>query len=142
MTVPFRFETVLRVREAERDRCRISLVEQQQREALLVTDRQRIVTERLSVLDELRVIQDGNGWSADRVIHRRQQAEQLVVELTQIDAMLAEVAESLVRCRTELLESDVSVKSLEKLAGRHDTEQRRVEQIASDRDREDSWRAA
>ncbi len=142
MAVPFRFDTVLRVRETERDRCRMALVQEQRREAELLAERDQVSSERLVVLDELRVMHDSGDWPADRALARQQHAEHLAAELTRIENRLTEMAASLSRCRTELLEADTSVKALEKLAGRHEADQRRAEQTSAERDRDDSWRAA
>ena len=142
MAVPFRFDTVLRVREAERDRCRTALVQEQQRAAGLLAEREQFSSERLTILDELRALHDSGDWPADQALARQQHAEHLAAELSRIDGTLKDVAASLARCRTELLEADTSVKALEKLAGRHAADQRRAEQTSAERDRDDSWRAA
>jgi flagellar biosynthesis chaperone FliJ len=142
MAVPFRFDTVLRVREAERDRCRVTLVQEQQREAALGFERQRVTTERAAVLQDLCALEESAEWSAEQAITRRQHAERLSLELARIGTALADVAAALSRCRSELLEADTAVKGLEKLAGRHAADQRRSEQKSADRDREDAWRAA
>ena len=142
MAVPFRFDTVLRVREAERDRCRLALSHEQQREAELLAERDQCSSERLVILAELRAMHDSGDWPADRALARQQHAEHLATELSRIEGSLSDVAASLTRCRTELLEADTSVKALEKLAGRHAADQRRAEQTSAERDRDDSWGAA
>ena len=142
MAVPFRFDTVLRVREAERDRCRTALAHEQRREAGLLAERSQSSSERLTILDELRVMLDGGDWPADQALTRQQHAEHLAAELSRIEVTLTGVAAVLARCRSELLEADTSVKALEKLAGRHEADQRRAEQTRDERDRDDSWRAA
>ena len=142
MAVPFRFDTVLRVREAERDRCRVALTQGQRREAELLAERDQVSSERLVILAELRAMHDSGDWPADRALARQQHAEHLAAELIRIERTLRDVATSLTRCRTESLEADTSVKALEKLAGRHAADQRRAEQTSAERDRDDSWRAA
>ena len=140
MAVPFRFDTVLRVREAERAKCRLSLVQEQQREAALLAEHAHISAERQAVLDELRAIHDRGDWSAERMLARRQHAEHLATEITRLDAALKNITADLALRRTELLEADTAVKALEKLAGRHQSEQRRVEQASDERDRDDARR--
>ena len=142
MPVPFRFDTVLRVREAERDRCRMALSQEQRREAELLAERDQVSSERLVILAELRAMHDSGDWPADRALARQQHAEHLATELRRIEGTLSDVAASIARCRHELLEADTSVKALEKLAGRHAADQRRAEQTSDERDRDDSWRAA
>ena len=142
MAVPFRFDTVLRVREAERDRCRVVLSQEQRREAELLAEREQFSSERLAILEELRVMHDSGDWSANRALTRQQHAEHLATELSRVADTLQDVAVSLARYRDELLEADTSVKTLEKLAGRHAADQRRAEQTSAERDRDDSWRAA
>ena len=142
MAIPFRFDTVLRVREAERDRCRIALAEEQRREAASLAERNQVSTERLAILSELRVMHDSGDWPADRALTRQQHAEHLATLLTCLDITLKDVTTSLAHRRAELLEADTAVKALEKLAGRHDSDQRKAEQASAERDREDTWRAA
>lgn len=142
MAVPFRFDTVLRVREIERDRCRVALTQAQAREAELVARQSQITLERVAIQDELRAMDDAGAWPADRALNRRQHADHLSAELSRIADDLKEAAVNVARCRSELLEADTGVKGLEKLAGRHDSEQKQAEQKAAERDRDDSWRAA
>jgi len=141
MAVPFRFDAVLRIRETERDKCRMSLAQSQQREAELIAERTRIGEERQAVLDELRLMSDGSGISAERMLARHQHAEHLSVELVQIDEARKEVAATIAQCRAALLEADTAVKALEKLAGRHHEEQRRIDLVNDERDRDDSHRS-
>jgi flagellar export protein FliJ len=141
MPVPFRFETVLQVREAERDRCRLALVQEQRREASLLAELNRVSAERQAVQDDLRAMQDGNGWTVDRVVACQQRSEHLAAELGRIQITLLELSVTLQRCHRELLEADTATKVLEKLAGRHEADQRRVDQAKEQRDIQD-WRAA
>lgn len=142
MAVPFRFDTVLRVRGIERDRCRVALTQAQSREAELSARHDQIIAERLLIQDELRTLEVGGGWTADRALSRRQHCDQLSAELNRIADDLKEAALVVGRCRSELLEADIAVKGLEKLAGRHDSQQQQADQKSADRDRDDSWRAA
>jgi len=137
MAVPFRFDTVLRVREAERDRCRQALGLEQQREAELIAERERFTTERLAVLDALRLAHQGHGLTADQELARRQYAEHLAAEVRRVSGALDETCKMIALRRTEVLEADTAVKALEKLAGRHVSEQQRLEQASSERDRDD-----
>lgn len=141
MPVPFRFDTVLRVREAERDRCRTALVEELQREAMLVAERDRVVAERDKVFDELRKARLQDGHSADQERMRREYADKLAAAILQVETALSDTTVLLKQRRDELAEVDASVKSLEKLAGRHSSQQLRMEQSNSERDLGDAWRS-
>ena len=140
MSVPFRFDTVLRVREAERDRCQQGLALEQQREAVLAAERDRLSAERSAVLDELRQSQQGEGLSADQEMARRQYADHLATEIARAVTALNEATSSVAQRRNELLEVDTAVKALENLAGRHTADQTRIEQANSEREREETWR--
>jgi len=142
MAVPFRFDTVLRVREIERDRCRVALAQAQSREAELLARQNQVSSERLAIQEELRAMDEAGTWTADRALNRRQHSDHLASELSRIAGDLKEAVALVTRCRSELLEADTSVKGLEKLAGRHDNEQKQAELKAAERDRDDSWRAA
>ena len=142
MAVPFRFDTVLRVREIERDRCRVALTQAQAREAELVARQNQITLERVAIQNELRAMDEAGCWTAERALNRREHCDQLSVELNRIADDLKEAVVTVARCRNDLLEADTGVKGLEKLAGRHDSEQKQAEQKAAERDRDDSWRAA
>lgn len=138
MAVPFRFETVQRVREAERNKCRVSLVQEQQREAALLAEHARISIEQQAARDELQALHDCGDWPAERMLARCQHAEHLATEIAELDAALQDVVRNLALRRAELLEADTAVKALEKLAGRHQSEQRRLEQASDERDRDDA----
>jgi flagellar biosynthesis chaperone FliJ len=140
MAVPFRFDNVLRVRETERDKCRLSLAQEQQREAALLAEHARISAERQTVLEELRRLHDRGDVAAERILTRRQHAEHLAADILRIDAILRDVSIAITRRRAELLEADTAVKALEKLAGRHHDEQRRIEQADDERNRDDARR--
>jgi flagellar export protein FliJ len=141
MPVPFRFDTVLRVREAERDACRLALAREQSRHATLLEECNRVAAERRTVLEELQAMQDGKDWSPTHALARGHHAGQLAESLVQLEAALDEVATNLIRHRHELLEADTAVKALEKLAGRHHSDQTRSELAREERDRDDTRRS-
>jgi flagellar export protein FliJ len=140
MPVPFRFDTVLRVREAERDRCRLALAQEQEREVAFTAECERIRAEYQSAVDELNLAQSDGRLSADQLLARRTFVEQLSREITRIGDALRDVGENIALRRKELLESDAAVKALEKLAGRHVSNQHQAEQSRLERDRDDTWR--
>lgn len=138
----FRFDTVLRIRESERDICRMALAEAQRSEAELLAEHQRTSSERTDVLDELRTMHQGVAWAPDRVASRQQYAERLAAKLKGIECEMAVVAELLTHRRSALMEADTAVKALEKLAGRQLADQQRTDQAAAERDRDDHRRVA
>jgi flagellar FliJ protein len=138
----FRLDTVLRIRETERDVCRLALAEAQRSEAELLASHQRTSSERTEALDELRTMHEGEAWSADRVASRQQYAERLAAKLKGIECEMAVIGELLTHRRNALLEADTAVKALEKLAGRHVAEEQRAEQASEERERDDQRRAA
>ena len=138
----FRFDTVLRIRESERDICRMALAEAQRSEAELLAEHQRTSSERTDVLDELRTMHQGVAWAPDRVASRQQYAERLAAKLKGIECEMAVIAELLTHRRSALMEADTAVKALEKLAGRQLADQQRTDQAAAERDRDDHRRVA
>lgn len=142
MPVPFRFDIVLRVREAERDRCRVKLAQEQTNQTVLNAERERVAAEREQVLQELTQLQSRDQWSAQIALALHQQAELLEAELLRIEDDLQRAVATVAGCLKELTEANIAVQGLEKLAGRHQTDQLQLEQKTAERDREDSWRAA
>ena len=138
----FRFDTVLRIRESERDLCRMALAEAQRSEAELLAAHQRTSTERSYALDELRATHEGEAWTADRIASRQQYTERLAAKLKGIECEMAVVAELLTLRRNALMEADTAVKALEKLSGRQAADEQRAEQAAAERERDDHRRAA
>ena len=141
MSVPFRFDTVLKIRETERDVKRQAFMLGQDRETTLRSDRDRIADERLHALDELRTLQATSGWTAEQALARQQHAKQLARELAIAEAALSEAIAQLALQRLELVEADTAVKALEKLAGRHHSDQTKAEHAQDERDRDDIRRS-
>ena len=145
MSVPFRFDAVLKIRETERDVRRQAFAKEQARESTLLVERDRIADERLRALNELRALQATNVWTAEQVLARQQHAEHLSRELAGAETALSEASGQLTLRRQELLEADIAVKGLEKLSQRHQSAQSKAEQANDERDRDDlrhSGRAA
>ena len=141
MSVPFRFDTVLKIRETERDVKRQAFMLGQDRETTLRSDRDRIADERLHALDELRTLQATSGWTAEQALARQQHAKQLARELAIAEAALSEAIAQLALQRLELVEADTAVKALEKLADRHHSDQTKAEHAQDERDRDDIRRS-
>lgn len=141
MSVPFRFDTVLKIRETERDVKRQAFALGQARETTLRAERDRIADERLRALDDLRTLQAANGWSAEQALTRQQHAKHLARELAIAEAALSEVIAQSALQRLELLEANSAVKALEKLADRHHSDQTKAEHAQDERDRDDIRRS-
>lgn len=137
MPVPFRFDTVLRIRETERDVCLQSFAAEQSREVALRAERGLIADERLRALDELRTLQEGASWTAEQAVAHQQHLEHLALRLIDAEAALNEAATQVTLRRQELLEADFAVKALDKLAERHHVDQSRLTQAKEERDRDD-----
>ena len=141
MSVPFRFDTVLRIRETERDVCLQSFAAELSREVALRAERDLVAGERLRALDELRTLQEGTSWSAEQAVAHQQHLEHLALRLIEAEAALNEAAAQVTLRRQELLEADFAVKALDKLAERHHSDQSRLTQAKEERDRDDTRRS-
>ncbi len=141
MSVPFRFDTVLRIRETERDVCLQAFAAEQSRATTLRAERDFITDERLRAFDELRTLQEGGSWSAEQAVAHQQHLEHLVLRLIEAEAALSEATTQVTLRRQELLEADFAVKALDKLAERHHVDQSRLTQAKEERDRDDTRRS-
>jgi flagellar export protein FliJ len=142
MAVPFRFDTVLRLREAERDRCQLAVAAEQRHYDGLVAQRDQIASQRESMRAELVALQASEGWTVDRVLSRQQHLEFLSAELQRVETAVSVARGQLDQLRGELLNADTAVKALEKLAERHTSQRRQAEQAKDERDRDDYRRVA
>jgi flagellar export protein FliJ len=142
MAVPFRFDAVLRVREAEREKCRLALAEELQREAAVTFSRDQLCAEQQAAIDELNALHARGQWSPEQESIRRAYCEQLATRCEQVEEALKETSTAVEARRAELLEAETAVKGLQKLADQHSSDQRRANQLAEDRESEDGWRAA
>jgi hypothetical protein len=142
MSIPFRFESVLRVREVERDRCQVKLAMEQQRIGALQEDHDRLTVKRLAVLDERRSLQIQGDWQAEVILALTDLAERLAAELDVIQQQLTAAIVVRTRYHSELLQAETAVKAIETLREKHLTQQRiRAEKIF-EQEREEGWRAA
>ena len=140
MSVPFRFDTVLKIRETERNVCLQSFAAEQSREAVLHEERDLIANERLLALDQLRTLQERASWTAEQAVSHQQHLEQLAARLTAAESALSDSTTQVSLRRQELLEADFAVKALDKLATRHHADQSRLTQAKEERDRDDTRR--
>jgi flagellar export protein FliJ len=140
MSVPFRFDTVLRIRETERDVRQQSFAAEQARESSLRAARDLIVNERTQVQHDLRTLQAGEGWTADQARSLQQHLDLLATRMVEAEQVLQEVAAQVALRRQELLEADIAVKALDKLADRHRATQTRQTLVQEERERDDNPR--
>ncbi len=140
MSVPFRFDTVLKIRETERNVCLQSFAAEQSREAVLREERDLIANERLLALDQLRTLQERASWTAEQAVSHQQHLEQLAARLTAAESALSDSTTQVSLRRQELLEADFAVKALDKLAARHHADQSRLTHAKEERDRDDTRR--
>ena|SRR5665213_1261913 len=118
VTFKFRLSTVLKVREHERNVHRQAVAIARADYTQQSLERDRIAAVRAVILDELREINNGDGWQVDKVTHRQRHAEQLSRELELADAAVSQAAQHLERSLKSLVLSNQSVQVLEGLAER------------------------
>ena len=138
MSIPFRFDTVLRLREIERDIRRQAYTQEQAREKILRDDYNRIAAERLHARNEFRTLQAG---SAAHAVSYDDYFDRLSRELVEVETMLGEVSVQVTRRREELVEAEIAVKGLQRLSESHQRTQKKDEQVEDERDRDDFRRS-
>jgi len=141
MSIPFRFDTVLRLREIERDIRRQAYTQEQAREKILRDDYNRIAAERLHARNEFRTLQAGSTWSAAHAVSYDDYFDRLSRELAEVETMLGEVSVQVTRRREELVEAEIAVKGLQRLSESHQRTQKTDEQVEDERDRDDFRRS-
>jgi flagellar export protein FliJ len=141
MSIPFRFDTVLRLREIERDIRRQAYTQEQAREKILRDDYNRIAAERLHARNEFRTLQAGSTWSATHAVSYDDYFDRLSRELVEVETMLGEVSVQVTRRREELVEAEIAVKGLQRLSESHQRTQKTDEQAEDERDRDDFRRS-
>jgi len=138
----FKFESLLKLRKNQRDISRQLLADVLGHDAELAARRRAVHVERLTQIEELRILSTGgNAVNIDASASRRHYAVQLTGNLGEIDARRADLAGQIALRRQALVRADQAVKSLEKLAEKQQTEfvfhQERVEARAL----EETWQA-
>ena len=122
-------QAVLKVRQFERDVLQQSVATARQAVSIRLAERDTILIERESVLNELRARNDADIWDLSEVIQRQQHATLLASHLKTAVAGLTEAEDHLSRCLEQLLAADQAVQVIERLF------ERRVEDYRLSQDR-------
>jgi len=118
MAFHFRLQTVLKVRQRERDLQQQSVARARACHAKCVADRELIASDRTIVMDELRRFNEGETWTLDQVLHRQRHAEQLGQALELAEVTVVESSSQLQNSLERLVIANQSVQALERLAER------------------------
>ena len=127
----FRLEPLMKLREAERDRCRESLAEAYRAEQILL-DRQTAIRQQIEETRELSRCQSQPGAiEVDGLLDTHRYELGLTTELQHLVAQQGQVREEVERRREALIAADREVRVLEKLREREEDrfrhEQERLE---------------
>jgi len=127
---PFRFrlETLLRLRIAERDQRRSDLAKALRAEDLLRGDEQRLASERVDLIGQVRRQKSPGSANVDALLQTHRYEIVLAARSHQLAAQLAEVAAETERRRQALIEADRQVRILEKLRERKAQAHRQVQE--------------
>jgi flagellar protein FliJ len=128
MPFHFRLETLLRLRQAERDQRRADLAKALRAEALLQSERQRLGGEQAGVANDTRRLKAPGAANIDGLMQAHRYERVLVAHQQQLAAQLAQVQAEAERRRLALVEADRQVRVLEKLRERQAASHRTQEQ--------------
>lgn len=127
-TFRFRLQPLMKLREADRDRCREELAEAYRADQFLA-DRQAELLQEIEEAKELTRNQSQPGTvSVDALLDTHRYEIVLTAQLNQVAMKRNQVAEEVERRRQALVEADRELRILEKLRERHAREFRRHEE--------------
>jgi len=118
MSFHFRLQTVLKVRQRERDVQQQLVAKARTVHAKCIADRNLLASHRETVIGELRSLNEQEAWSLDQVLHRQRHAEQLGHALAIAEATVVDASFQLESGIERLVIADQSVRALERLAER------------------------
>ena len=118
MRFRFRLNSVLALRQRERDIKQQLVARARADLAKLISDRDRLSDARRAVMDSLRILNGDSRWDVDQVIHRQRHATQLGTELNLAEAAIIDGRADLQTCLMQLVAVNQAVAALEKLAER------------------------
>lgn len=137
----FKFDSLMKLRENERDLHRQLLATLLRRDEELLGSMQQVESERNMQLDDLRQLGSPGQVDIDGSASRRFYAGQLIGDIGGIERSRALLAGQIAHCRRTLIEADRGVKALEKLAEKEKTEFLYEQERHAARELEDGWRA-
>ena len=116
MTFQFRLESVLKLRQHERERERQSVTLARNIHVESSAKRDGITQRRLAVISELRQMNRDNVWVVDQIQLRQNHIEILNQDLFNAEADLAKAESHLAECLQRLISADKAASALERLA--------------------------
>ena len=116
MPFQFRLESVLKLRQLERERQRQSVTFARLRHAEFAAKRDAITEARLAVIDELRQMNRDDAWIVDQVHLRQNHIEILNRDLLNAETDVARAESNLAECLKRLIAADQAACVLERLA--------------------------
>ena len=116
MMFQFRLESVLKLRQLERERERQTVARARCRHAEATEKKEALGQARLEVVSELRRMNLGEVWFIDQIQSRQSHIEILDQELLKADAEVARMELHLAECLKRLISADQAACALERLA--------------------------
>ncbi len=138
----FRLDSLLRLRQYQRDLCQQELARKLAESEQLLNQRQRLERQREQVLRELRQLQQARVVKVERAAARRYYAGQVLAAILNVEQQRQRVLREVEQKRRELAEAEKRVQVLEKLKEKklaehvYETNRREGLQL------EDAWSAA
>jgi flagellar export protein FliJ len=116
MTFQFRLESVLKLRQHERERQRQSVTLARQRHAEFTAKRDDITQARLAVIKELRQMNRDDVWAVEQIHLRQNHVEILNQDLLDAESDVVRAESDLAECLKRLISADQAASALERLA--------------------------
>ena len=116
MPFQFRLESVLKLRQHQREQERQSVVLSRERHAEFAAKSDAIRQKRLAVINELRQMTQDDVWVVDQVHLRQNHLEILNQDLLNAEADIARAESHLAECLNRLIAADQAACALERLA--------------------------
>jgi flagellar export protein FliJ len=132
----FRLQTLLRLRESERQRRRADLAQAHEAGGLLQVQRDALQAECLAAQEQYRRSASPGELNVDQLLELRRYTTRLQAEARQLQQRQQEIGEEIERRRALLVEADRRVRTLEKLRDKQQeafiAEQQKAEQKVHD----------
>ena len=116
--MPFRLQTLLRLRIAERDERRADLAKALRAEAVLEEQRERLTGEQRELAARQRTLQSPGAANVDALLATHRYTVVLAAQARQLAGQIVQVQAETERRRLSLVEADRQVRVLEKLRDR------------------------
>ena len=127
----FRLQTLLRIRQSDRNERRAELAKALRAEAMLVAEQERIVKQQVELAERALALKSPGAADVDALLVTHRYAGVVAAQRRTLEGQLAQVRDECERRRLALVEADRQVQVLEKLRARqqaaHRKEQARQE---------------